>query len=176
MLAYLKFYGLSSTLHLAYLLQFIFQMTLDFVHDACDVAHSMKNTLSDIATRERIVDPATSAIVMAPAGSGKTSLLSERYLRLLTRASTPETILVITFTNKAAEEIKTRIQSALITPESKAAKAARTRGEEEDWGTVSTWHLNIMTIDGLWRKLLSSVPLLEGVSMGTAVTRGRLNL
>ena len=39
----------------------------------------------DFAERERALDPARSVLVEAPAGSGKTDLLTRRFLRLLQR-------------------------------------------------------------------------------------------
>ena len=44
---------------------------------------------SDLAQRERAPDPASSVLVQAPAGSGKTDLLTRRFLRLLTEVDDP---------------------------------------------------------------------------------------
>src|SRR6185437_10720306 len=71
---------------------------------------------NDIAAREAALDIRQSCIVEAPAGSGKTGLLMQRYLKLLAQGDVakPEEILAITFTNKATAELHERVFAQLL--------------------------------------------------------------
>jgi len=133
---------------------------------------------ADAEARERALDPATSYIVQAPAGSGKTELLIQRYLRLLAVVEEPEEILAITFTRKAAGEMRTRIEKALRAARDGASPPADQthlqRGYELALAVVAHdrqcgWglgeqpaRLRISTIDSVNTRLSRRVPLSAG--------------
>jgi ATP-dependent exoDNAse (exonuclease V) beta subunit len=129
---------------------------------------------ADAAERARALDPARSFIVQAPAGSGKTELLIQRFLVLLARVERPEEITAITFTRKAAAEMRKRILEVLRMareePRPAAAHRARTwelgravlaRSDAMGWAIQeSATRLRVQTIDALCAALTRQMPVL----------------
>jgi ATP-dependent helicase/nuclease subunit A len=69
--------------------------------------------LPDAAARRHAVDPLQNVVLEASAGTGKTRVLVERYVNLLLAGVDPTHILAITFTRKAAAEMRQRIVERL---------------------------------------------------------------
>jgi ATP-dependent helicase/nuclease subunit A len=137
----------------------------------------------DAAQRESALDPARSCIVQAPAGSGKTGLLIQRVLRLLAGVERPEEILAITFTRKAAAEMRRRVLEALqgarddTPPPSpnarltwQRARAALARDRERGWQLLeNVARLRVQTIDSLCASLSRQMPVLSGIGAPPAI-------
>ena len=135
------------------------------------MAEAPAREAQDQAERVRALDHTGSFIVQAPAGSGKTELLIQRFLKLLGRVDQPESIVAITFTRKAAAEMRYRAIGALQNasgpePESpherytwELAQAALVRNEECDWRLLEhPSRLRIQTIDSLSASLVRQMP------------------
>ncbi len=137
--------------------------------------NKLTNSPPDADSRLRALDPRSSFIVQAPAGSGKTELLIQRILTLLVTCERPEELLAITFTRKAAGEMKARLLDALDAaenssqPESehelltwKSARKVLERDRQFNWGLISNpSRLQVMTIDSLCARLVKQMPWLS---------------
>ncbi|MBK7903121.1 MAG: UvrD-helicase domain-containing protein [Proteobacteria bacterium] len=118
-----------------------------------------------------------SFIVQAPAGSGKTELLTQRFLALLVAVDRPEALLAITFTRKAAAEMRNRILESLrrcTDPQSMLRDDTRALARRvlevdirNDWGLLrNPSRLRVLTIDSLNQSLARRLPVLSGLGAG----------
>ncbi|HTA79275.1 MAG TPA: UvrD-helicase domain-containing protein [Terracidiphilus sp.] len=137
---------------------------------------ALKPAPPDQPERVRALDTARSIIVQAPAGSGKTDLLTRRFLSLLAEVDEPGQIVAITFTKAAAAEMRHRIlaelekasKSSLTAPlddfsMEALARRALARSRALGWQVVDLpAQLRISTIDSFCRELAIQQPLLSG--------------
>lgn len=120
--------------------------------------------ICDQEARNQALDPTGSFIVQAPAGSGKTELLTRRFLTLLKTVSHPEEILAVTFTRKAAGEMRHRIIAALSNPnnDDPLVRDLVARNAALSWHLIENPNrLRIMTIDALCSTIAHQMPLLS---------------
>lgn len=144
-----------------------------------------QNFLNDDKERLQALDATKSFIIQAPAGSGKTELLTQRFLTLLALVNEPEEILSITFTKKSAAEMRFRILSALKTaanampiPDSlhvqktyALAKSALARDKKLSWQLLSNPNrLRIQTIDSFNAYLTKQLPIISRFGAGIEIT------
>jgi ATP-dependent exoDNAse (exonuclease V) beta subunit len=134
----------------------------------------------DQAARLQALDITQSFLVQAPAGSGKTDLLTRRFLALLATVDEPEEILAITFTRAATAEMRNRILSQIEKAQSdpqqiadenlrSLAVAALLHSKALDWKLLEQpQRLRIETIDSFCGSLARSTPLL--VRLGGSLT------
>ena len=106
----------------------------------------------DRMAREQAADPRSNVALEASAGTGKTSVLVDRYIRLIEEGASPRHILAITFTRKASGEMKSRIIEEL-------------RHREALWSTVRDrlFDIHVATIDAFCLGLLKEFPLEAGL-------------
>lgn len=122
----------------------------------------------DAAARRRAVDATRSFLVEAPAGSGKTRLLVARYLELLKRVAHPEEILAITFTTKAAAEMRARVLQAL-----RDDPAIHAVDQRRGWNLDSRPdRLKIQTIDSFALGLARRLPIASALSAENIAENG----
>jgi ATP-dependent helicase/nuclease subunit A len=128
----------------------------------------------DFEVRVRALDTGKSFAVAAPAGSGKTGLLTLRLLKLLCLVEKPEHIVCITFTRKAAAEMRERLLAALTKAHEplsdgaseheqmtqEFARQVLERDAELEWHLqTAPGRLRIQTIDSFCRSLASQLPI-----------------
>ena len=133
---------------------------------------------ADQDAREAALDIRRSFIVQAPAGSGKTELLIQRYLRLLASVDEPEEVLAITFTRKAAAEMRERVIAALKRaqggqrPEAAhlqitdaAARSVLQKNEDRGWELLTlSQRFRILTLDAFNAGIARRLPVTSGLA------------
>jgi ATP-dependent helicase/nuclease subunit A len=141
------------------------------IQDGRDTEHRVRRTglwplatgdMTDADTRNWAVDPGENVVLEASAGTGKTRVLVERYVNLLRAGVEPDNILAMTFTRKAAAEMRQRIverlREASRTSRLDAARWRDLRGRVGD--------IAISTIDAFCLALLREFPLEADVDPG----------
>jgi ATP-dependent helicase/nuclease subunit A len=130
--------------------------------------------IADSAARQRALETSASFIVQAPAGSGKTELLIQRYLRLLETVETPDAVIAITFTRKAAGEMRRRVLEALRSAETgiepgtpheritfDIARQVLQHDQRQKWNLLrNPAQMRIETIDALCASMTRRMPWL----------------
>jgi ATP-dependent helicase/nuclease subunit A len=146
--------------------------------------------IPDAGQRQQALNTTQSFIVQAPAGSGKTELLTQRFLVLLAQVNAPEEILAITFTKKAAAEMRARIiktlKHAATEPEPESAHAQKTwqlarhalqKSRQLNWDLLQNpSRLRIQTIDSFNSSLVKRLPILSQFGAPPDITDDALPL
>ncbi len=143
---------------------------------------SSDDPTDDAPARVTALDTTRSFLVEASAGSGKTELLIQRYLKLLAQVDEPEEILAITFTRKAAAEMRDRILQELRSAEKDDADAecsphqlqtralaltALENGRRRSWNlTRQPQRMYLRTIDSFCRDITARLPILTQMEAG----------
>lgn len=151
----------------------------------------LSDQLPDQSARQHAVNIRQSCVVSAPAGSGKTGLLTQRVLTLLGVVQKPEEILCITFTRKAANEMRERVfdvlmkaaeltdNNALTTDVSvnsyeqerlALAQKALQQSKKYEWDLLNNkYRLKILTIDGFCKSLSARLPFLSSMGINAGI-------
>lgn len=116
----------------------------------------------DEAARRYAVDPENHVVLEASAGTGKTAVLVDRYVRLIEKNVDPLNILAVTFTRKAAAEMRERV---LIKLRERAADGSI---KPDAWKALQDRivDIQISTIDAFCFSLLREFALEAGVDPG----------
>jgi ATP-dependent helicase/nuclease subunit A len=139
----------------------------------------------DQEERGRALDPAGAFHLEAPAGSGKTTVLLDRFLTLLGLVESPDEVLALTFTRKAAGELRARVMQLFESPAEPGPEAPEHerrrlelvrrafRRHIDRTGTVGLLErLRIMTFHSFCSLLLRLAPQEAGVPLEFKLLEG----
>jgi len=135
-------------------------MSEEFVGKACGLMNEHQEVIKvdcepDQSIAIKACNPDISIVIEACAGSGKTWILISRIFRLLLNGIAPHEILAITFTRKAAQEMRDRLEKILIDfttfDDQQIRKELLDRGIKE-----SDIDVNIPRARALFEKVLSN--------------------
>lgn len=113
----------------------------------------MSDLLSDLTAPQRQAVTTTEGplLVLAAAGSGKTRVITRRIAYLIEMGVPPWSICALTFTNKAAGEMRERVEHLLLGPHASERDQRRIRG------------LTVMTFHALCARLLRRFAEMSGI-------------
>ena len=144
-------------------------------------------TVDRVAFNRAALDPSQSVVIEAAAGSGKTWLLVARILRALLAGAAPSSILAITFTRKAAAEMRERLVRVLeelaACDELRAIALLTERGLTEreahellprardllETDLTASPPMTVDTFHGWFARIVRSAPLAAGIPAGFAI-------
>ncbi|MEY4642029.1 MAG: hypothetical protein RLZZ227_2023 [Pseudomonadota bacterium] len=151
----------------------------------------MNSRPGDSLQRAQALDISASFCVQAPAGSGKTELLTQRLLCLLAHVQQPEEILAFTFTRKAAAEMRNRLLNSLHEAQRfcgdphadlaqleahrrqtlELALAVLEQNERQGWRLLqNSQRLRLTTIDSFTSWLSAQLPLSANLGARAVIT------
>ncbi len=109
----------------------------------------------DQPERDFAENPANNVVLEASAGTGKTQVLVNRYVNLIEGGVDPRNILAITFTRKAAAEMRQRVLDVM------RRRVANSKAMKERWQALKdrVAEINVSTIDAFCFGLLREFPL-----------------
>ena len=109
----------------------------------------------DLTVQGQAVMETSNCVVAAGAGSGKTTVLSFRFLRMVAQGISPERILTITFTKKATAEMKSRIYELL--------QKGHEEGLVSDSSMAKFAEVSISTVDSFCSEVVRASAVHQGV-------------
>jgi ATP-dependent helicase/nuclease subunit A len=137
--------------------------------------------MSDELARQEALQVDRDILLQAPAGSGKTTVLAQRFLAALATVDEPEQVLAITFTRKAAAEMRERVllalEGALPATQADLSRWQVLAAQVHEHGVRRGWkaeelptRLRIQTIDSLAHEIARAMPLLGRMYASLNVT------